>query len=177
MRARTNAVCIVLLAVARSALAQQSVGGLEEVTVTAQRREEKLQITPVTVTALSARQIENLGIVSTQDIAKSVPNLQLLPLTANPSTFQVGLRGGSEQTGGLIVSEPVVGLYIDDVYHARLQGANAQLSDIERIEVLRGPQGTLYGRNSFSGAVKIVTRTPSAKKQLVRRLRWPRQLQ
>ena len=92
-----------------------------------------------------------------------MPNLQLLPLTANPSTFQVGLRGGSEQTGGLIVSEPVVGLYIDDVYHARLQGANAQLSDIERIEVLRGPQGTLYGRNSFSGAVKIVTRTPSAK--------------
>ena len=137
-------------------------GGLEEIVVTAQRREEKLQETPVTVTAITATQLANQGITSTQDIAKSVPNLQLLPLTANPSTFQIGLRGGVEQTGGLIVSEPVVGLYVDDVYRGRLQGANLQLSDVERIEVLRGPQGTLYGRNTFSGAIKIITRTPSA---------------
>ena len=140
-------------------------GGLEEIVVTAQRREEKLQQTPVTLTALTADQVQRLGITSTQDIAKAVPNLQMLPLTANPSTFQIGLRGGVEQTGGLIVSEPVVGLYVDDVYRGRLQGANMQLSDLERIEVLRGPQGTLYGRNTFSGAIKLVTRTPSADKK------------
>lgn len=144
-----------------SPVVAQDMSGLEEIVVTAQRREQNLQETPVTVTAISAAQLENQAIGNTQDIAKAVPNLQLLPLTANPSTFQIGLRGGSEQTGGLIVSEPVVGLYVDDVYRGRLQGANFQLSDVERIEVLRGPQGTLYGRNTFSGAIKIVTRTPS----------------
>jgi iron complex outermembrane receptor protein len=143
------------------ALAQET-SGLEEIVVTAQRREQNLQETPVTVTAISAAQLENQAIGNTQDIGKAVPNLQLLPVTANPSAFQIGLRGGSEQTGGLIVSEPVVGLYVDDVYRGRLQGANFQLSDVERIEVLRGPQGTLYGRNTFSGAIRIVTRTPSA---------------
>lgn len=142
------------------ALAQES-GGLEEIVVTAQRREQNLQETPVTVTAMTAAQLEKQAIVTTQDIAKAVPNLQLLPVTANPSALQIGLRGGSEQTGGLIVSEPPVGLYVDDVYRGRLQGANFQLNDVERIEVLRGPQGTLYGRNAFSGAIKIVTRTPS----------------
>jgi iron complex outermembrane receptor protein len=151
-----------LLGTALPASAQQDQSGLEEVVVTAERREANLQVTPVTLTALSGEQLSDLGITTTQDVAKSVPNLQLLPLTASPSTFQIGLRGGVEQTGGLIVSEPVVGLYVDDVYRGRLQGSNVQLLDVERIEVLRGPQGTLYGRNTFSGAIKIVTRTPSA---------------
>ncbi|MFK7957134.1 MAG: TonB-dependent receptor [Lysobacterales bacterium] len=156
----------ILSAMSFSALSQnadnQRSTGLEEIVVTAQRREQFIQSTPVAVTAISESQIADLQINTTQDVAKAVPNLQLIPVTANPSTFQVGLRGGSEQTGGLIVSEPVVGIYVDDVYRARLQGANAQLTDVERIEVLRGPQGTLYGRNSFSGAIKVVTRTPSA---------------
>ncbi|MEM9287780.1 MAG: TonB-dependent receptor [Pseudomonadota bacterium] len=135
--------------------------GFEEIIVTAQRREASLQATPVTVSAFSETQLQDLAIVETKDLGQAVPNLQLLPLTASPSTFQVGFRGGTEQTGGLIVSEPVVGIYVDDVYRSRLQGANFQLADIERIEVLRGPQGTLYGRNNFSGAIKLVTKTPS----------------
>lgn len=139
--------------------------GLEEIVVTAQRREANLQATPVTVSAFSEEQIQNLVIVETRDIGQAVPNLQLLPLTASPSTFQVGFRGGVEQTGGLIVSEPVVGIYVDDVYRSRLQGANFQVADIERIEVLRGPQGTLYGRNNFSGAIKLVTKNPSKDNQ------------
>lgn len=135
--------------------------------VTAQRREQNLQETPVTITALDSATLGNQGIVDVQGISRAVPNFQLLPATANPSTLQVGLRGGAEQVGGLIVSEPVVGIYIDDVYRARLQGSNSQLGDVERIEVLRGPQGTLYGRNNFSGALKIITRTPSASDQWV----------
>ena len=135
--------------------------GSGQIIVTAQRRAENLQETPVAVTALSGQAIADLGISEVEDLARAVPNLQLLPISANPSTLQVGLRGGSEQVGGLITSEPVVGIYIDDVYRARLQGSNTQLGDIERIEVLRGPQGTLYGRNNFSGAIKIITRTPS----------------
>lgn len=135
--------------------------------VTAQRREQNLQETAVTITALDSATLGNQGIVDVQGISRAVPNFQLLPATANPSTLQVGLRGGAEQVGGLIVSEPVVGIYIDDVYRARLQGSNSQLGDVERIEVLRGPQGTLYGRNNFSGALKIITRTPSASDQWV----------
>jgi len=135
--------------------------GLEVIVVTPQRREANLQSTPVTVSAFSETQLQDLAIVETKDLGQAVPNLQLLPLTASPSTFQVGFRGGVEQTGGLIVSEPVVGIYVDDVYRSRLQGANFQVADIERIEVLRGPQGTLYGRNNFSGALKLVTKTPS----------------
>ncbi|WP_394729321.1 TonB-dependent receptor [Altererythrobacter sp. GH1-8] len=129
--------------------------------VTAQRREESLQETPVAVSALTADKLEQLAITEVGDLGRAVPNLQVLPVTANPSALQIGLRGGAEQAGGLIVSEPVVGIYVDDVYRARLQGANAQLGDIERVEVLRGPQGTLYGRNNFSGAFKLITKTPS----------------
>lgn len=155
------AVTSALLANGYIAPAVYAQSGLETIVVTAQRREANLQATPVTVSAFSEEQIQNLVIVETRDIGQAVPNLQLLPLTASPSTFQVGFRGGAEQTGGLIVSEPVVGVYVDDVYRSRLQGANFQVADIERIEVLRGPQGTLYGRNNFSGAIKLITKTPS----------------
>ena len=137
-------------------------GGLDDIVITARRIETGLQDTPIAVTALTATAIDNLQIRSTEDVSRAVPGLTLNPVSANPSTFQIGLRGGSEQTGGLIVSEPVVGIYLDDVYRGRLQGSNFQLTDIERIEVLRGPQGTLYGRNTFSGALKIITRTPGA---------------
>jgi iron complex outermembrane receptor protein len=142
------------------AQAQVAQRGLEEIIVTAQRREENLQTTPVAVTAFSADALDSLQIENTQDIAKAVPNLTLIPVTASRSTLQVGLRGGAEQTGGLVLSESAMSVYVDDVYRGRLSAANIELSDIERIEVLRGPQGTLYGRNAFSGALKIVTRTP-----------------
>ncbi len=153
---------LVLAMPAVAAAQEPAADTLEEIVVTAERREASLQQTPVAVSALTGGQLAEQGIVNIQSVGKSVPNLMIQPISANPSAMQVGLRGGIEQTGGLIVSEPAVALYVDDVYRARLQGANMQLSDIERIEVLRGPQGTLYGRNSFSGAIKLVTRTPSS---------------
>lgn len=160
-----GALCVSVSSIALFPAAYAQESGLEVIVVTAQRREANLQATPVTVSAFSEQQLLDLSIVETKDLGQAVPNLQLLPLTASPSTFQVGFRGGTEQTGGLIVSEPVVGIYVDDVYRSRLQGANFQVADIERIEVLRGPQGTLYGRNNFSGAIKLVTKTPSKDNQ------------
>jgi len=138
----------------------ESTGGVEEIVVTAQRRAENLQDTPIAVTALSPALLEERQIEETRDLAQTVPNLTLLPLTGSRSSVQLSLRGGSEQAAGLVTSEPAVAFYVDDVYRGRLGGGNLQLIDIERIEVLRGPQGTLYGRNAFSGAVKIVTRSP-----------------
>lgn len=135
-------------------------GAIEEIVVTAQRRAENLQDTPIAVTALSPQLLEDRQIEETRDLTQTVPNLTLLPLTGSRSSVQLSLRGGSEQAAGLVTSEPAVAFYVDDVYRGRLGGGNLQLIDIERIEVLRGPQGTLYGRNAFSGAVKIVTRSP-----------------
>ncbi|MFV3126616.1 TonB-dependent receptor [Niveispirillum sp. KHB5.9] len=133
---------------------------IEEIIVTAQRREQSLQVTPVAVTALTADALADQQVGSAEDLSSIVPGLTLLPVTASRSTLQVGLRGGSEQSGGLVTSESAVAFYVDDVYRGRLAGSNLELADIQRIEVLRGPQGTLYGRNSFSGAIKVVTRTP-----------------
>ncbi|MFV3073554.1 TonB-dependent receptor [Niveispirillum fermenti] len=133
---------------------------LDEIIVTAQRRQQPLQTTPVAVTALTAAALADQQIGTAEDLSAVVPGLTLMPVTASRSTLQVGLRGGSEQSGGLVTSESAVAFYVDDVYRGRLAGSNLELADIQRIEVLRGPQGTLYGRNSFSGAIKVVTRTP-----------------
>ena len=131
-----------------------------DIIVTAQRRAEPLQTTPVAVTALGTAQLEAQRILRTDDLGKSVPNLTILPLTASPSSFQISLRGGTEQAGAIVTSEPAVAVYVDDVYRGRISGSNLELADIERIEVLRGPQGTLYGRNAYSGAIKVITRKP-----------------
>ena len=137
--------------------------GLEEVVVTAARRETKLQETPIAVTALSAKALEDLQITEVQDLQNFVPGLKLLDNVTSPTNFTVALRGSVQQDSALIVAESPVGMYVDDVYLGRLNGANIQFSDIESIEVLRGPQGTLYGRNSLAGAVKINSRRPGEK--------------
>ena len=134
---------------------------LEEVTVTAQRRSQNLQNTPVAVTALNATDLRNRGVYTTKDLQGSIPNLQLADATASPSSVNISLRGAYDVTPALETDEPPVGLYIDDVYHPRLSGSNFEFPDIERIEVLRGPQGTLYGRNTLAGAVKIYTKRPT----------------
>ncbi len=131
---------------------------LEEIVVTAERRVGNLQTTPVTVSAFTADKLEKLQVEETLDLANNVPNLVLYTGVSNPGMVNLYMRGAGEQIGGLVTSESAVGLYVDNVYNARLSAANFDLVDIERIEVLRGPQGTLYGRNSMTGALKIVTR-------------------
>ena len=133
---------------------------LEEIIVTAERREADIQDTPVAVTALTAETLNNLQVANTIELDRTVPNLSVRELSANPSTFNISLRGNTESVGGLSVSESNVGVYVDDIYRGRLAGANLTFNDIERIEVLRGPQGTLYGRNTIAGAIKIVSRKP-----------------
>ncbi len=145
---------------AQQAPTAEKAGGLEEIVVTAQRREQGLQTTPVSVSAFGPAQLESLPIVRVENVGNYVPNMYLSRGTSNPSTPNVTLRGAGEGAAGFATSEPPVAFYLDDVYQARLSGTNLEFVDIERIEVLRGPQGTLFGRNSTAGAVNVITREP-----------------
>ncbi|MBT0669769.1 TonB-dependent receptor [Novosphingobium profundi] len=131
-----------------------------DIIVTAQRRETTLQDTPVAISAFTASMLQDRGVVKMENIAAQTPGLNIQPVTASPNAVQISMRGAFEQNGGTSTSESPVAIYIDDVYQSRLSAANYDLADIERVEVLRGPQGTLYGRNSMTGAIKLVTRQP-----------------
>ncbi|MEQ1802760.1 MAG: TonB-dependent receptor [Gammaproteobacteria bacterium] len=133
---------------------------VEEIMVTAQRREESLQDVPLAVSAFNEDQIASRQIDVVKDIGQNVPNLQTYTVTAGAEAIQIHSRGASVQNPGFNLSESPVGVYVDDVYYGRLASVNMDLLDVDRIEVLRGPQGTLYGRNTIAGAVKLVTRTP-----------------
>ncbi|RYY26667.1 MAG: TonB-dependent receptor [Sphingomonadales bacterium] len=142
--------------------AQADDGGLEEIIVTAQRREERLQDTPLSITALSSDALTSRGIDNLGDISNFAPNLELHP-TNRPagggSAFAGYIRGVG--TGDFqFPTDPGIGLYVDDVYIARSLGGLLSLEDIERVEVLKGPQGTLYGRNTIGGAINVVTTDP-----------------
>ncbi|MDX2222215.1 MAG: TonB-dependent receptor [Rhodospirillaceae bacterium] len=145
-----------------AALAQQAAqsGGLEEIVVTAERREASLQTVPVAITALSIDAIEKRQVKFAQDLERYTPSLKMRNNITQPTNLSPSLRGSTQQDASLVVAESPFGIYVDDVYLARLNGNNVQLADFERVEVLRGPQGTLYGRNTLAGAIKFITRQP-----------------
>ena len=143
-----------------AAVAAPPTGGVEDIVVTAQRREESLQTVPIAVTALSAGRIADAGIREGRDLERFVPSLKMTPNITSPTNLSPSLRGSTTQDAALFVAESPFGIYIDDVFVGRLNGNNTTLNDIERVEVLRGPQGTLYGRNTLAGAIKYITRTP-----------------
>lgn len=130
---------------------------LEEVVVTAQKREQNLQQVPISITAYSEYELETKAITSITELEKSIPNTQLRASRATNSTLTAYIRGVGQQDP-LWGFEPGVGVYVDDVYYARPQAAVLDVFDIERIEVLRGPQGTLYGKNTVGGAIKYITK-------------------
>jgi iron complex outermembrane receptor protein len=135
---------------------------LESIVVTARRREEALQDTPIAVTALSAAALERQQIVATTDLDKVAPNLQFHSygtLTGNNSAAQVFIRGIG-QTDATPAVDPGVGIYIDDVYMGRAVGGAMEFRDIANVQILRGPQGTLFGRNTIGGAVLLTTNSP-----------------
>ncbi len=138
-------------------LAQTQIKPLEEVVVTARRRSESLQDVPIAVTALSGDELAIRGAQDITDIAQSTPSVTLEASRGTSSTLTAFIRGVGQQDP-LPGFEQGVALYLDDVYIARPQAALLDIYDVERVEVLRGPQGTLYGRNAVGGAIKYVTK-------------------
>jgi iron complex outermembrane receptor protein len=135
-------------------------GQLEEVIVTATKREESIYEVPIAITAFTQEAIERQGITDLTDIGKFVPNLNVTGFSAgHTSSVNPFIRGIGLQDH-LITTDPGVGVYVDGVYLGRQVGQNWSLANIARVEVLRGPQGTLYGRNSIGGAINIITRQP-----------------
>jgi len=132
-------------------------GNLQEIVVTARRFAEDLQNVPIAVTALGAATIQAQDVTNLQDLNSFVPNMKIAADRATSSTINVYIRGVG-QSDPLWGFEPGVGVYIDDVYLARPQAALLDVIDVQDLEILRGPQGTLYGKNTIAGAIKYVTR-------------------
>ena len=139
---------------------ETSAGVLEEITVTAQRREENLQSTPVAITAYSGELIEKNRIFTMFDLANNTPSFSL---TANtPLDLEMNIRGVTNTRLDAPTADPSIGMFMDDVYIGRTGGMNVDFYDIERIEIIRGPQGVLLGKNVVGGALSVYSRRPEA---------------
>lgn len=137
---------------------------LEEVVVTARRKQENLQSVPVSITALSGQSLEKLGVEDISGVARFTPNLQFdntAAISGSSIASTVFIRGVG-QTDFTLNSDPGVGIYVDGVYVARSVGGLLDLNNIESVEVLRGPQGTLFGKNTIGGAINVRTVRPAA---------------
>lgn len=150
-------------AFAAPVLAQEDDGDdarrLGAVTVTAQRVEENLQDVPVAVTALSTEQLEDKQVLNIRDLTAQVPNINIATNTGTASAARIFLRGvGEDESRGAV--DQAVGIYVDGVYIGRSVGSLFDVVDLESLEVLRGPQGTLYGRNTIGGAIKLTSVKP-----------------
>lgn len=148
------------LALVYGGAAQAENQALEEVVVTAQKRAERLQDVPISISAISGSQLENRGIQNVADLSALAPNLQVSNQPGNSTAAQIAIRGSVTHNPAL-VWDTAVGIYLDGVYLGKSQGSVFDAVDLERVEVLRGPQGTLYGRNTIAGAINLVTRKPS----------------
>jgi len=146
---------------ADAASVAQSTGGLEEIIVTARRREEPLQKVPVSVAALTYDQMEERSLVTLQDVSQATPNVSFYNQANEGSVAGLVFIRGIGQTDPLITNDPGVGVYLDGVYFGRMQGVNLDTMDVSRIEILRGPQGTLFGKNTIGGAINVVTNEAS----------------
>ena len=157
--ALATAIAGALMSGAQPALAQ-STGVLEEIVVTARFREENLQETPLAITAFTGENMEVRNLTDVTDLDSFSPNTIIQPLGAGwGSTAAAFIRGVGLGDNSLSF-EPGVPIYIDDVYHGRPQGAILDLLDLERVEILRGPQGTLFGKNAVGGTIRLVSRKP-----------------
>ena len=134
--------------------------GIEEIIVTAQKREQNLQDVPIAITAISQTALESNRITSVMDLNSQAPNLSLRPTAGGIGVSNFSMRG-SVSYGSVPGQDKAISTYLDGVYIGSSFGSAFELPDLERIEVLRGPQGTLFGRNATAGAISIVTREPS----------------
>jgi iron complex outermembrane recepter protein len=164
----TALACVLSLGATSVAVAQQSPGGasepasgaLEAITVTAERRGEKLQTTPIAITALTAEAMQARNLVNISDVGAYVPSTVLAPLGAGWGATMAAFIRGVGLGDNILSFEPGVPIYVDDVYIGRPQGAMLDLLDLERVEVLRGPQGTLFGKNAEGGTIRMISVKP-----------------
>jgi iron complex outermembrane receptor protein len=133
---------------------------LEEVIVTAQKQEENIQTVPLAITALTSEDLRQQGITSVAGVAQATPSISFSPFPSSSNTLILYMRGMGNSNPALLTSESAVGMYQDGFIVARPNAATFDLADVERVEVLRGPQGTLYGRNTTGGAINLVSAQP-----------------
>ena len=139
--------------------AAQSATELDGITVTARRRVESIMDVPVAVSAFGEEQLKDLQASDVTGLQGAVPNLNIVQGRGSANSANVFIRGIG-QPDALQSFDPGVGMYVDDVYYSRINGSMFSLFDVQQIEVLRGPQGTLYGKNSTGGAIKVNTKNP-----------------
>jgi iron complex outermembrane receptor protein len=149
------------LATPLAVAAAESTGGIEEVIVTAQKREERLQETPISIGVFEGDDFAKMGGTSFADVIGSSPSLFATPYPSSTNTLTVFMRGQGAGDAGQITKDGGVGLYVDGFYIPRLMATTFDVADIDRIEILRGPQGTLYGRNTTGGAVNMISKEPT----------------
>ncbi|MCG3170056.1 MAG: Vitamin B12 transporter BtuB [Pseudomonadales bacterium] len=151
------------LLLANAAVAQQDLTnlGIEEMVVTAQKREENLQAVPISISALSATDIERRGVQNSADLVSTIPNMGGFTSPASRGDLAINLRGVGSPAPSNLSNDPGVAVYIDGVILGKQVGSSLDVAELERVEVLRGPQGTLYGRNSTGGAINFITKKPS----------------
>lgn len=157
------ALATVAMSVGANGVQAESLYAFEEVVVTARRVEEGLQSAPIAVSAFTAKDLQNRGAIDVTDVAAASPNVHFQTggatsgMSAAPTVFIRGIG----QSDFNVNNDPAVGMYIDGIYLGRMVGSLTDLMDLERAEVLRGPQGTLFGRNSIGGAINLITKKPS----------------
>ena len=142
-----------------AAAAAQTATTLDKIEVTARRRVESIQDVPVAVSAFGEEQLRDLQASNIDGLQGAVPNMNIVQGRGSANSVNVFIRGIG-QPDALQTFDPGVGMYVDDVYYSRINGALFSLFDVQQVEVLRGPQGTLYGKNSTGGAIKLTTRNP-----------------
>jgi iron complex outermembrane receptor protein len=157
-----SGLAVLMLACGASTGHAETIATLDEVIVTATKQETNLQKTPIAITVVNAKAIEDRHVQSILDLADgSVPGLRVATFEARQSALTIGIRGIVPLDANQPAREQGVGVYIDGVYLGRQHGLNAALLDLERMEVLKGPQGTLFGRNTEGGALSMVTKKPT----------------
>ena len=156
---RSRKLLPVAVTLATALSAGNALAQLEEVVVTAQKREQSLQDTPIAVTAFDETAIDSRGIFNVKDLAQFVPNTMIVESPGGTTGATVAIRG-AVTINPAITWEPTVGMYLDGVFLGKNLGGIFDIAELERVEVLRGPQGTLYGKNTVGGAINLITRMP-----------------
>ena len=134
--------------------------GIGEIVVTAQKRAENIQDVPIAISAVGSEYLESRGVTSIDGLGTVSPNVKIERAPSSKTITQIAIRG-SVTINPAITWEPAVGLYLDGVYIAKAQGSIFDVADLERVEILRGPQGTLYGRNALAGAINLISKKPT----------------